>query len=533
MPITKDEVLLNSLYIDVTWEQLNLAKTTLNLIPGQVYRITDRYNYQSGGSGLIPNQSFLGDDRGIVYIRALTNSELNKEVVRVMACPKTYGTTTLDGNDWNGVWHASLVLGVDELTIRGARVFKNLGLDPTGTYTFDNTLDNINWILIDKSTFSNNEYIDLQFSCLYDFDNDWFEEQRDGKGNIVGISFVNTVVYSITELNPCDITDWNMEEGQFFPKFINNKVKLGIYNNVCSDISDNYVSKYIKGNYPYVQNNNCVSIYNNWLGGGLFKNTGGEIYSNTNSGNIAYNNVSVAISNNSINGNIERNKVGFVIAGNSVSTAITNNNVDFTIQSNTLAGVLNANECTDLSNNSCTGSIYSNKVSSNIGNNSCISISNNYGAGTISSNANTGSITGNELRASYGNGIDSLDATCLNMVNNKLSNTDFGGLYQEWVIDISGLSAITLSFSSYLKDVLITSTNATETITDVLYMTDEQKIKFKPEPTLTSLTFIHNAAKIKCEGGIDAVLNGANGDFIELEKPADFTACRQINIGTY
>ena len=108
------------------------------------------------------------------------------------------------------------------------------------------------------------------------------------------------------------------------------------------------------------------------------------------------------------------------------------------------------------------------------------------------------------------------------------------GAYFEYVIDVTGLSNINLGvFAKYLSDILLTSTNSSETITDILNINDSQKIRFRPDSTLTSLTFVHNAAKIRCEAGVSPILDGSNSDYIEFEKPNNFNAVRQINIGTY
>jgi len=91
---------LSPIVIVLNYNTLESFKNTSTLVPGLIYKITDRFNYQLGGSG-VPNLGFKGDDRGAVYIQALSINTLSKEVIREMLVPKHYAATALDGNNLN------------------------------------------------------------------------------------------------------------------------------------------------------------------------------------------------------------------------------------------------------------------------------------------------------------------------------------------------------------------------------------------------------------------------------------------------
>lgn len=563
------------LVLEVTWTGLYNLKYDEQLVPGITYKITDRFNYQSGATGTVPNNTMLGDDRGIVYIKALTVSELSKDVVREMACPKHYDTAVHNSNSWNGVWNINTTgVGLNELVIRGSRVFKNLGIDGTGIAVNENTLDSTNWSLISKSTYINNEYVDKQFLCLYDLDNDWFEEQRDSNDNVIGFG---TFKLSYT-FNSCDITDWNRGVDYFNNNkcaggvfnnlsnivnnvaytikdntgFILNNICPNIYNNYVRAIEDNRATSIYNNTFPgsniYFNNikenisgninvasityNNCKSIVSNSCSGGIHYNTVTDIDSNSNTGNISNNIIGKDISSNTNNGHITNNIVAGRIALNANTSDITENRTAEDIRENTNnINYIAYNDAFAILSNSNTGSIVFNKVSGSIFSNANLNnISNNTINGRIYNNANTGVIAYNNVNWD----IINLDNTCLHYYQNKLSNTDYT-TYYEWAIDITAtLGGLDLgTFANYLSDVLITSSNSTEVVTDILNIQNGQNVRFRPDSSLTSLTFTHNAAKIRCANATSVVLNGSNSEFITLEKPDNFNAVRQIAVGKY
>lgn len=209
--------------IDITYLALKTLKTAGTLKKGAIYKITDRYNYQSGGSVGVPNLSYLGDDRGLIYIKALEVNLLSKEVIRRMSCPTNYSTT----GTLKGVWNIGKTAAINDIMIWGAKVWKNV-TGVIGTATNDSVLSAA-WQLQTKVLNTGNVYIDKQFSAIYDFDNDWFEQQWDGAGNKFGINFYTNSNNYLYNFNLCDITDWNLETsgGLFF-----NNTCLGIYNNI-------------------------------------------------------------------------------------------------------------------------------------------------------------------------------------------------------------------------------------------------------------------------------------------------------------
>lgn len=234
---------------DETWTKLNAMKTAGTLPVGAWYRITDRYNYQSGATGIIPNKSLLGDDRGYVYIRAITPTSFSKDVIRIMACPKKY-FGSINGITSIGVWNINKSIAATNLTIWGGKVWQNL-TGSIGTATNDLQLDVVNWVLIPKTNTS--YYDEVQFSANYDFDTDWFNLQRDNSGNVFGINLINTTNIGFN-FNTTDVSDWN-------------KVKLldTFFNNVCGGVWN--VELYVKNNnlYGYIRNAYMSDISNNTL----------------------------------------------------------------------------------------------------------------------------------------------------------------------------------------------------------------------------------------------------------------------------
>lgn len=224
--------------IEITWEDLNVIKEASTLLVGAVYKITDRFNYQSGGSVGIPNLSFLGDDRGLVYIKALEVNVLSKEVIRVMACPLSY-SNTINAVASIGVWRLTKTVVSGNKTIWGGKVWTN-NTGVIGTSVNSTKLDIVNWTLVSKSS-TPSFYEDKQFRAVYDFDNDWFEKQYDGKGNEFGVPFAGYFMNSYPyNFNPCDISDWNQKQTGIYGSSIENNKCNGVFNNISQTIINNH-----------------------------------------------------------------------------------------------------------------------------------------------------------------------------------------------------------------------------------------------------------------------------------------------------
>jgi len=451
---------------DETWTKLNTMKTAGVLPVGAWYRITDRYNYQSGATGIIPNKSFLGDDRGYVYIRAITPTSFSKDVIRVMAVPKSYSTVLNAQTSisiWNNSWKTTLI---GQVAIWGGRVFKSL-TNAIGTSTDYLNLDVVNWVLQGKQAFPLN-YTDVQFSAKYDFDNDWFEEQRDEKGNRFGLTFVENAGTFNFLFNPVDICDWNRETSTVNTVFRNNR-NIGVWNNSNSDpiigglslgtIMDNSNSGHISNNFGIFivikNNSNTGNIRENYTNG--TSGSAVNIDNNTNLGSINNNKINTGISKNSINGNISNNELG---------TGISDCTTDGTL--NDISGVVEP----------------------------------------------TGGIDKNVL------------------YNNFPASTP----YTYYSADVTGstdifMNGLCLNGSENSK-LLLVSTNPTETINTVTIFPQNKKSKMFVAPGLV-VTFVHGtgADQPRLEGGINAVLDGNNGDWIEFEERGG--AIYQTNIGTY
>jgi hypothetical protein len=213
---------------DITWASLKALKTANNLPVGAWYRITDRYNYQSNGAVGIPNLIFLGDDRGYVYIKAITPNSFSKEVIRVMAVPANYSTT----GTLKGVWDVGKTANINDTMIWGCKVWKNI-TGNIGTAISDSVLS-ADWQLQTKALNTGAVYVDKQFTAIYDFDTDWFELQRDNRGNEFGCPSDSLALYNPSNVNHCDFTDWNFHSDTGVqPSFFNIKAISFLNNQQC------------------------------------------------------------------------------------------------------------------------------------------------------------------------------------------------------------------------------------------------------------------------------------------------------------
>ena len=318
--------------ITKTYSELQTLIAASGLIPGTLYKISDR------------------GDRGI-YLTAISTTKFDKSGTRIMLCPANYSEkhfTDPFGNYWGGIWNAKKSGWENVLYIWGGAVFKNITRS-IGTSLDNFSLDGTNFIKIEKTTFTNHEYIECVFSIEYDFDRDWIFKQSDENKNIVNSEYV----FNGGLFNACDCSDWNQktvlscfygnETRGFFnnilqDRFYNNKVEGSIFGNVCYGIESNSIGDY---RFPYFEGmgsgniannitdriigNECFLIANNICDSIVFNTTQGGIYANhlLNLSGISYNNAN-NISCNTLTGFISNNNILYDISYN-VARNINNN----------------------------------------------------------------------------------------------------------------------------------------------------------------------------------------------------------------
>lgn len=401
-------------FIEKTYTEMSALIAGDGLVAGSFYKITDR------------------GDLGII-VQAVSANQITKEGTRIMLCPTGYGTGSFDGNTWIGVWNSTKTANIDDLTIWGGKVWKNLNGN-IGAAVDDFTLD-AEWQLIDKATFSNGEYVQMIFGVEYDFTLDWINKQWDDKGNIFGVTISNNPFAGV---NPVDACDWNYESlntgGVFFP----------FYDNVCQGIFNNSNNEAIIGNkvtgFIYNNSNGGVINYNSNTGYITGNTNSGGIYRNSNHGNISTNSC-LEIFDNTNNGDI---------IGNSCTGDISlNSKIDGGISSNSNEGGIMNNSCSSqITSNSNLGNISNNKNIGSIENNTngivatpnSGEIYNNSNDGNISSNSNQGQIYKNlnngdisensvqgDIYQNQNNGIIYLNesSVAVNIFNN-VNNGDIG-----------------------------------------------------------------------------------------------------------
>jgi len=218
------------------------------------------------------------------------------------------------------VWNITKAVVVGQLSIWGGLVWQNTSGN-IGTADDDITLNIADWVVIPKASFGNSEYIQIEFSVVYDYANDWISKQWDTNGNVFGEAFSQSG-NALTDY--CSMSDWNM--GTLYSLFDNNCI--GIFNNSNSgSINNNNPQGVVSGNY------NSGAIYSNRN----IKSKGSEyssISDNTNSGDINSNSNNGTIGNNS--------NVGSII-GNSNSSSIIFNSNNGNIFNNLNRGAINNN----------------------------------------------------------------------------------------------------------------------------------------------------------------------------------------------
>jgi len=190
---------------------------------------------------------------------------------------------TIDGSFYDGEVITGFVSGatatldftttpvsIGILAIYNAEVYKNV------TGINDGIDVGVNWQKIPKSSFSNNEYIELIFNITYDFLNDWITYQCDLFSNKGGVSYMYSINHSLT-YNPVDIYDWNLAN---FIEMTNNDCYL-ISNNVgatlisknsCEEISYNKGSVILRNRIPSVISGNITTSISDCTNNGSISN---------------------------------------------------------------------------------------------------------------------------------------------------------------------------------------------------------------------------------------------------------------------
>lgn len=378
--------------VSTTYLSLKTLYDAGNLVPGAIYKITDYTSaYRSGEP---------------IWIEAVTNKNFSNEGLRQMRIVKNTYYTVSGAN--KGVWKNTLSVAVNNIVVWGGRVFKNL-TGSVGSSTNDWTLDATNWlpIALNDNTYYEDKIFDIKFT-FYDFDFGGFyiTEQSDNMGNVICND--NGAVWG--DDAGLSMTDWGNIN------IINNKVKVGIYNNSNNGI--------ISGNkiYGFIsKNSNSGQISNNSNGGGIHSNSNGgviqnnsnngDIFNNSNGGQISNNSNKDGISSNTNTGGIYANSnVGFISSNSNIGDITLNSNLG-SIDGNSNGGQINNNSNADfiqnnsnggqISLNSNTGGIYDNSNGTNIYANSNLgSISANSNTNIINYNSNAGNIQSNTNKIS-------------------------------------------------------------------------------------------------------------------------------------
>lgn len=298
-----------------TYDEMAALMAANGLSPFLWYKISDR------------------GDNGLVF-RAASGNRLENDGLRYMLCPATYekGQDAYE-NNWLGVWHGGLTPSADDLAIWGGLVWKNL-TGMVGSSEDDFNLDETNWEVITKLSFTNHEYVELIIGVSFDFNNDWITKQWDNKGNIF------TTNKEIVEdkygegINPAERIDFNQAgiKNNTCMFILNNTTQYDIKNNRCLGyILNNVVEQSISDNLSHgsIKNNNVIAgrldnnfslgdISQNTVPNGIYNNYVTEgIMENTNNGEISYNNCLI-IGTNTNNGNITMNfNNGYIVLNSS------------------------------------------------------------------------------------------------------------------------------------------------------------------------------------------------------------------------
>ncbi len=381
---------------DITYSNLIAAISGGTLVPGTLYRITDR-----------------GDMA--LYFRAVSANKLEVDGVRIMLCPAVYDIT-LDAysNNWIGIWKSTLTPVANDLVIWGGKVWKN-NAGNVGATMDDITL-NSEWTLITKAGFTNHEYVQMVFGCHYSWTNDFVTKQWDNHDNVF--------VYdnNFDSYNNCDISDWNWSY---------NGART-FYSNHCRGVYNND----IVGIYEISMNSNNGVIKNNFAPLHF-------IIDNNNNGNISGNSCSSTISGNSCSGGIEDNSNLGEIRNNSNKGVISTNTNSGSIEANTNGSYIQSNSNSgDILRNSNNERILNNSNSDAIQwNSNSGSIDGNSNEGYIQLNNNRGDINGNtnlgiiEINSNNGGIINCSSGANPCDIFHNINNGNISGTYSANVSD--------------------------------------------------------------------------------------------------
>lgn len=408
-------------YLEVTYAEAETLIAADGLVPGTLYKITDR------------------GDRGI-FLEAISVNQFSITGQRIMLIPVDYennATVTYNSLPYTSksifnplaatnsdyildtlvIWNAHYWLQTDGIA--------NTGL-PSGTSIQEDLP--VGWIRIEKTDpLAVDLYVEKVFDIKYDFDNDWIFEQSDEYNNVVGIDkdTYNSLVLSLPA-NPVDYTDWGLQDlfsgfTSTLPACVDNKCSIGFYNNsVYNLVEDGDNINIAYNDVPFIIYNTSgtsadLLIQNN-LSNGIFLDAGvignavesGAMYIRRNnfsmslSFNIGYEDISDNIFTSlysnicSGGGNITKNKAYEIsdntcafIDSNIVLASIRSNSISDGIYENIYTGDIsfNTSPITEISNNGNLGDI--------TGNTNDGGIIRNSNSGTISGNSNGGDINYN------------------------------------------------------------------------------------------------------------------------------------------
>ena len=360
-------------YIEVTKSQADALITSSGLSKGALYKITDR------------------GDRGIILMATDVN-KLAKHGKRIMLHPNP--DIPIWADDDTTITSASL-------RVRGGKVFFNESGN-IGTATSYHELDEFDWVEVPKASFSNDEYIEVEFEIAYDYENDWVEMQRDKKNNVATSPFGLVTDMGFSEWNPVDATDWlraPMINNEFticcnnpYAQFISSNECFIIMDNKCALIANNVVKNpyglgsiknnmLIDGNTSEftgaIVNNECTLIEDNYLIGQdvaiSFNRVDGEIKTNNCDGSI------LPEEEFPRHANISRNEAANIKNNN--TRIISMNYIKGDIDGNNVGGSLSLNSGKKIINNTCAGTngnVIYNQVDI-IENNTCTGIGRNIG----------------------------------------------------------------------------------------------------------------------------------------------------------
>lgn len=412
---------------------------------------------------LIPNKLYYISDRGI-YLNSISNDTFDPIGARKMLIPNFWTIQNIfdKGESYN----------IGDKSVWYGHVYENL----TGSAGTNPYSDTINWKLIPKNDFKNNEYRYKYFGIEYDQRFDWIQKQWDNHNNVLGVPYSFTVTmpplaFASLSLNPVDVSDWWIADvdnngdgtGTMHGALFNNTA-YGIFNNHDTDvIKENNIPGFIESNIHGLlieKNTNKGSIFNNFFqyirhnsndGDIGFNHVDGfssisNIMHNSNKGSILFNYMygeggEGGICYNSNYGNINGNGDVNLLQNSPQFIIFNDNKGDISSNlgtGNTVAISYNNNQG-NISNNSVLDSISYNVSIGNIINNSADLVS-GIGIFSIKNNSNNGNISGNSIDGSIihntNNGhINSCSSTASLNIEYNINNGNIEGVYSSTVSD--------------------------------------------------------------------------------------------------